>query len=66
MKKEVACYTDNNWCTWNNPQRIDKGNGGLRNQKTSRDQPDNCIFDIGQNSKKSPGNVRGLDITEIP
>ena len=39
--------TNCNWGPWNNPQRIDKGTRRLRNQRTSRDQPDNSIIKIG-------------------
>ena len=33
MEHESDSDTDCNWCTWNNPQRSDKGTGRLSNQK---------------------------------
>ena len=50
------------WCTWNDAQRISKGTGRLRNQRTRRDHPDNSITKIGQNTEKSPGDLRKLVI----
>ena len=35
--------TNYNWCTRKNPQRIGKGTGRLRNQRTSGDHPDSII-----------------------
>ena len=42
------------WCTWNNPHR----NRRLRNQRESRDHPGFSIIKIGQNTEKSPGDLR--------
>ena len=44
-----------NWCTWNNPLRIDKRSRRLKNRRTNREHPDNGIIKIGQNTEKSPG-----------
>ena len=35
MEHESDGDTNCNWCTWNNPQRIDIRTRRLRNQKTS-------------------------------
>ena len=46
------------WFTCDNPQRIGKGIGRIRNQGTSIDHPDYSIIIIGQNTEKSPGELR--------
>ena len=47
--------TNRNCCTWNDPQRIDKGTGTLRNIRTSEEHPNYRIIKNGQNTLKSPG-----------
>ena len=54
-KKAGDSNTNCNWCTWNNPQRIGKGAGRMRSQRTSGDHPP-YMSKIGQNTEKSPGN----------
>ena len=51
------------WRTWNDLQRIGNGTRRLRNQKTSRDHPDNSISKIGQNT---PGDLKRLAVTLTP
>ena len=55
--------TNFEWCTRNTPQRYDKWTGRLRNQRTSRDHSDYSIVKIGQNTEKSPGDLRKLIVT---
>ena len=57
--------TNSNWCTWNNPQRIDKGTGRLENKRTSGDCPDYSIFKIGQNTEKSSKDLK-LAVIQTP
>ena len=40
------------------PQRIDKGTGGIGNKNMSGDHPNYSIIKIGQNTEKSPGDMR--------
>ena len=47
-----------NCCAWNGPQRMGKGIGRLGNWRTNRDHPDDSIVKIGQNTEKSPGDLR--------
>ena len=47
-------------------QRIDTRTGGLGNNRTSGDQPNYCIIEIGQNTKKSPRDLRRLAVTQTP
>ena len=39
-------------------QRNNKENGGLEKKRTSGDHPNYCIIEIGQNTEKSPGDLR--------
>ena len=47
-------------------QRIIKGNGGLANKRTSGDYPNYYIVENGQNTEKSPGNLKTLVATQTP
>ena len=59
-------YTNCNWCVWNSNWRITKGTGGLRSWWTSGDHPNDMIIENGQNSEKSPGDLRRLAVTQTP
>ena len=43
-----------------------KGTGGLGNNGTSEDCPNYSILEIGQNTEKSPGDLRRLAVTQTP
>ena len=45
---------------------INKWTGGLGNKRTSRDHSNYNITEIGQNTEKSPGDLRRLTITQTP
>ena len=45
---------------------LTKGTGGLGNKRTSGDHPDDSIIENGQNTKKSPGDLRRLATTQTP
>ena len=45
---------------------IGKGTERLRNQRTIRDHPDYNIINIGQNTEKSPGDLRRLAVSQTP
>ena len=45
------------------PQRLGKGTGRVRNQRTSGDY---SIIKISQNTEKSPGGPMRLAVTQIP
>ena len=63
MEHEDDCDINCNWCTRNNPQRTDKGTGRLENKRISGDHPDYSIINIGQNTQKSLGELKGLAVT---
>ena len=52
--------------TWNNPQRIVKETGRLGNKRTNGDHPKYSIFEIGPNTKTSPGDLSRLAVTQTP
>ena len=45
-------------------KRIIKGTGGLGSWRTGRDYPNDSITENGQNTAKSPGNLRRLAVTQ--
>ena len=55
-----------NWCTCNTHERIGKGTGGLRNKRTSGDHSNKGIDEIGQNAKKSLGDLKRLSVSQTP
>ena len=57
-------YTNCDWCFWYSHQRILKETGGLGNKKTSGDHPNYNTFEIGQNTEKSPGDLRRIAVTQ--
>ncbi len=66
MEHEGDNYTNCNWCFWYSQQRIIKGTGGLGSWGTSGDHPNNSIIENGQNSEKSPGDLKRLAVTQTP
>ena len=45
---------------------IAKGTGGLGSWRTSGDHPNYNIIENGQNTEKSPGDLRRLAVTQTP
>ena len=43
-----------------------KKTGGIENKSMIGDHPNNSIIKIGQNTKKSPGDLRRLAVTQTP
>ena len=70
LKKTVEHAGDNftncNWCIWNRNGRIAKETRGLGSWWTSGDHPKNSIVENGQTTKKSPGDLRRLAVTQTP
>ena len=48
------------------PQRLGKETCGFGNHRNKRDHSDHSIVKIGQNSLKSPGDVKKFPITKAP
>ena len=64
MEHESYNYTNRDWCFWYSNQRIIKGTGRLGDQRTRGDHPNYYIIENSQNTEKSPGNLRGLAVTQ--
>ena len=60
MEQESDNYINNDWCFWYSYQRIIKGTVDLGNNKTSGDHHLYYIIENGQNTEKSPGDLRRL------
>ena len=58
--------TNRDWYFWYSHQRIIKRIGGLGGWRTSGDHPDYNVIENGQNTEKSPGELRRLAVTQIP
>ena len=66
MEHEVYSNVNCNWCTEKDTQSLFKGYGSLGNQRFSRDHPNYSIVKIGQNTEKSPVDLKRLAITQTP
>ena len=66
MDHESDSETNCNWLAQYRYRKINKGTGGLGNKRTSGDHPNYSIIEIGQNTKKSPGDLRRLAVTQTP
>ena len=64
MKREGDGEIYSNWRACNSPQGLVEGTGRVGNRKTNRDHPNYSIVKIDQNTEKSPGNLRGLAVTQ--
>ena len=66
MEHESDDYANSNWYSWYSHQRIGTRTGGLENNGMGGDYPNDSIVDIGQNTEKSPEDLRILAVTQIP
>ena len=66
MEPESDSDTNCNWCAQNNYKGILQGLEDLGIRGWVGDHPNYSIIEIGQNSKKSPGDLRRLAVTQIP
>ena len=55
--------TNCNRYTWKNYQKIEKWTRRFGNKRTRGDHPDYSIIKIGQNTEKSPGDLKRLAVT---
>ena len=58
--------TNSHRCAWYSHQRIGKRSGGNGNKRSSVEHPNYSTVKIGQNTEKSPGDLRRLDVTQTP
>ena len=66
MKHEGDDFTSHYWGTWNNLQTIGKVTGMLGNKRASGDHLEYGNIKTGQNTEKSPGDLRKLTDTQTP
>ena len=66
VERESEGDTNCDWYAQYSQQRIGTGTGRLGNEKTSGDHPNYTIVEIAQNTEKSPGDLRRLDVTQTP
>ena len=66
MEHESDGDNNNNSCSWYSHQRISAEIGGLGNKRTIGDHSNVSIIKIGQNTEKSPGDLRRLFVTQTP
>ena len=64
MEHEGDDYTNRDWWFLYSLQRIIKGTEELRGWKTSGDHPNYSIIENGQNTEKSPRDLRRLAVTQ--
>ena len=64
MEHEGDDYTNRDWCFLYSHRRIIKGTGGLGGWRTSGDHRNYSIIKNGQNTEKSPGDLRRLAVTQ--
>ena len=70
LKKTMGHESDGDtnckWCTRYKHQKIGTGTRKLRDKKTSGNYPNYSIVEIGQHTKKSPGDLKRLAVTQTP
>ena len=66
MEQESVGGTNCHCCFWHSDSRIIKGSGRFGSWRTCGDHPNNSIIEDGQNTEKSCGDLRRLDVTQIP
>ena len=66
MQHEGDNYTNRDWCFWYSHQKIFKGTGGLGGWRTSGDHPNYSNSENGQNTEKSPGDLRRPTVSKTP
>ena len=66
VKHESDDYGNCNCCSLYSYQRFGTRTGELGNNGTGGNRPNYNIFEIGQNSEKSPGDLRSLAVTQTP
>ena len=66
MEHEDDNYTNYDWCFWYRNKRIIKGAGGFGRWRPSGEHPKDSIIENGQNTEKTPGDMRRLALTQTP
>ena len=64
MEHRNDVNTNYNWCSWYSHRSVIKETGGLGNKRTSGYHPNYNIIEIGQNTEKSPEDLKRVAVTE--
>ena len=64
MEHESGDETNCKWRARYSQESIGTGTGGFGNKRTGGDHPNYSIDEIGQNTKKSLGDLRRLAVTQ--
>ena len=64
MEEESDGGNTSKWCARYNHKRVDEATGKLGNKKTSGDYLNYSIFKIGQNTTKSPVNLKRVAVNQ--
>ena len=64
VEHESDDYTNCNWGSWYSHQRIGKRTGGPGNNGMNGDHPNYSIIEIGQNTEKSPVDLKKLAVIQ--
>ena len=62
--KKWCRYQNSKWCAGKNPQKFNKRTGIHRILRTGREHPAWRMVKIGQDTEKSPGDLRSLAVTQ--
>ena len=66
MEHESDNCINCDWCFWHGNLRITQGPGGFGSWWPCGDHPNDSITEDGQNTEKSPGDLRRLAVTQSP
>ena len=66
MEHESDDYINCNWCSWHSNQKMGTMSGGLGKNGTGGDCLNCSIVDFGQNTEKSPGDLKILPFSQTP
>ena len=66
MEHESEGYANCKYRAWYSYQRFGTMTGGLRNKRTCSGHQYNSIVEIGQNTKKSPRDMKRLAVAQTP
>ena len=64
MEHESDDDTNCNWCARHSHQRIGIGISGIGNKRMNEGPPNYSFIKVGQNTEKSPGDLRKFVITQ--
>ena len=64
VKRESDGDTNCNWCSWYSHQKTGTESRGVGNNRMNKDHLNYSIIEKGQNTEKSPGDLKRLAVTQ--